>query len=134
MREVWDETGDNTRAVAAGLERTGRIITAAALIMAAAFCGFLTGSVAGLKQLGLALALGVVIDATLVRCILVPALMAVLRGLNWWLPAPRAPRPRGAFAARTVRGEEVAGALPQPCPRHAVQATTLIASRKAGSW
>ncbi len=86
MREVWDETGDNTQAVAAGLEHTGRIITAAALIMAAAFCGFLAGSVTGLKQLGLALALGVVIDATLVRGVLVPALMGVLGRWNWWLP------------------------------------------------
>ena len=88
MREVWDETGDNARAVAIGLERTGRIVTAAALIMAAAFCGFLAGSVTGLRQLGLALALGVIVDATLVRSILVPALMTVLRGYNWWLPTP----------------------------------------------
>ncbi len=88
MREVWDETGDNAHAVAAGLERTGRIVTAAALIMAAAFCGFLAGSVTGLKQLGLALALGVLIDATLVRGVLVPALMALLGRFNWWLPAP----------------------------------------------
>ena len=86
MRETWDETGDNARAVAVGLERTGRIITAAALVMAAAFCGFLAGSVTGLQQLGLALALGVVIDATLVRSVLVPALMALLGRWNWWLP------------------------------------------------
>ena len=92
MREEWDETGDNARAVAVGLERTGRIVTAAALIMAAAFCGFLAGSVTGLKQLGLALALGVTIDATVVRCVLVPALMALLGRFNWWLPAPVARR------------------------------------------
>ena len=88
MREVWDETGDNARAVAAGLERTGRIVTAAALVMAAAFCGFLAGSVAGLKQLGLALALGVLIDATIVRAGLVPALMAVVGRFNWVSPLP----------------------------------------------
>ena len=87
MREVWDETGDNELAVATGLERTGRIVTAAALIMAAAFCGFMVGSVTGLRQLGLALALGVLLDATLVRSVLVPALMTVLREYNWWLPA-----------------------------------------------
>lgn len=86
MREAWEETGDNAAAVAAGLERTGRIVTAAALVMAAAFSGFLAGSVTGLKQLGLALALGVVIDATIVRSILVPSLMAVLGRWNWWLP------------------------------------------------
>jgi len=87
MREAWDETGDNALAVATGLERTGRIVTAAALIMAAAFCGFMAGSVTGLRQLGLALAIGVLLDATLVRCVLVPALMTVLREYNWWLPA-----------------------------------------------
>jgi RND superfamily putative drug exporter len=87
IREVWDETGDNAHAIAVGLARTGPIVTAAALVMAAAFCGFLAGSVTGLKQLGLALALGVVIDATLVRGVLVPALMAVLGRWNWWLPA-----------------------------------------------
>ena len=118
MREVWDETGDNARAVAVGLERTGRIVTAAALIMAAAFCGFLAGSVTGLRQLGLALALGVVLDATLVRSILVPALMAVLRGYNWWLPAPSrassAWRPRRASGERGWGGAE--GRPTQPCP------------------
>jgi RND superfamily putative drug exporter len=86
MREVWEETADNARAVAAGLERTGRVISAAALIMAAAFCGFLAGSVTGLKQLGLALAFGVLLDATIVRGVLVPSLMAVLGRYNWWLP------------------------------------------------
>jgi uncharacterized membrane protein YdfJ with MMPL/SSD domain len=86
MREVWDESGDNALAIATGLERTGPIVTAAALVMAAAFCGFLAGSVTGLKQLGLALALGVVLDATLVRGVLVPALMTVLGRWNWWLP------------------------------------------------
>jgi RND superfamily putative drug exporter len=54
--------------------------------MAAAFCGFLVGSVTGLRQLGFALGIGVVLDATLVRCVLVPASMALLRGYNWWLP------------------------------------------------
>ena len=96
MREVWDETGDNARAVAVGLERTGRVVTAAALIMAAAFCGLLAGSVTGLEQLGLALALGVVLDATLVRGVLVPALMAVFGRYNWWLPAPLARLGRAA--------------------------------------
>ncbi len=86
MREAWDATGDNAYAVATGLERTGPIVTSAALIMAAAFCGFLAGSVTGLRQLGLALALGVILDATLVRCILVPASMALLGGYSWWLP------------------------------------------------
>ncbi len=88
MRESWDHVADNTRAVAHGLERTGRIVTAAALIMVAAFSGFLAGRVAGLQQLGFGLALAVLLDATIVRALLVPSLMAVLGRWNWWLPAP----------------------------------------------
>ena len=86
MREAWDETGDNARAVAYGLERTGRIITAAALIMVAAFSGFVAGRVAGLQEFGVGLALAVFIDVTLVRIILVPSLMAIFGRWNWWLP------------------------------------------------
>ena len=88
MREVWDQTRDNTRAVAVGLERTGRIVTAAAVIMVAAFSGFIAGRVPGLQELGLGLALAVFIDATVVRVVLVPSLMAILGRYNWWLPAP----------------------------------------------
>jgi RND superfamily putative drug exporter len=93
MRESWDGLGDNTRAVAMGLERTGRIVTGAALIMVAAFSGFVAGRVGGLEQLGLGLAVGVLLDATLVRMLLVPSSMALLGRWNWWLPggARRAP-------------------------------------------
>jgi RND superfamily putative drug exporter len=100
IREAWERTGDNARAVAEGLEQTGRVITAAALIMVAAFAGFVAGRVSGLEQLGLGLALGVLIDATIVRALLVPAFMAVLGRWNWWLPGearaapPRASEPR----------------------------------------
>jgi RND superfamily putative drug exporter len=87
MREAWDEVHDNERAVAIGLERTGRIITAAAVIMVAAFSGFLAGSIVGLQEFGLGLAVSIFIDATIVRIVLVPALMAVLGRYNWWLPA-----------------------------------------------
>jgi RND superfamily putative drug exporter len=90
MREAWDELHDNTRAVALGLERTGRIITAAAIIMVAAFSGFLAGSILGLQEFGLGLAVAIFVDATLVRAILVPALMALFGRYNWWLPAPLA--------------------------------------------
>ena len=86
MRESWDHVPDNERAISHGLERTGRIVTAAALIMAAAFTGFVVGRVAGLQQLGLGLFLAVLIDATLVRAVLVPSAMAVLGRFNWWLP------------------------------------------------
>ena len=86
MREEWDERRDNSAAVAVGLERTGRLITVAALVMAISFGGFVAGSVPGLQQFGLGLALAVLIDATLVRALLVPSLMAILGRWNWWLP------------------------------------------------
>jgi RND superfamily putative drug exporter len=62
-------------------------VTAAALIMVAVFSGFVAGSVPGLQQFGLGLALGILLDATIVRMLLVPSLMAVLGPRNWWLPA-----------------------------------------------
>ncbi|HWE80340.1 MAG TPA: MMPL family transporter, partial [Gaiellaceae bacterium] len=90
MRESWDEGVDNVTAVAHGLERTGRIITAAAIIMCAAFSGFIAGRIVGLQEFGLGLAVAIFVDATIVRCLLVPSLMAVLGRWNWWLPAPLA--------------------------------------------
>jgi RND superfamily putative drug exporter len=89
MRESWDHLPDNTRAVAHGLERTGRVVTAAAIIMVAAFSGFVAGHVAGLQEFGAGLALAVLLDATVVRALLVPSLMAVFGRWNWWLPRMR---------------------------------------------
>ena len=89
MRESWDHVPDNARAVAHGLERTGRVVTAAAIIMVAAFSGFVAGHVAGLQEFGAGLALAVLLDATVVRALLVPSLMAVLGRWNWWLPGVR---------------------------------------------
>jgi RND superfamily putative drug exporter len=88
MREAWDEHGDNRQAVADGLERTGRIVTAAAIIMVAAFSGFIAGRIAGLQEFGLGLAVAIFVDATIIRALLVPSLMAVLGRWNWWLPKP----------------------------------------------
>jgi trehalose monomycolate/heme transporter len=93
MRESWDEEHDNVRAVSHGLERTGLIVTAAAIIMVAAFCGFVAGSVVGLQQFGLGLAVAIFLDATIVRALLVPSLMALFGRWNWWLPT-RAVRPQ----------------------------------------
>jgi putative drug exporter of the RND superfamily len=87
MRETWDEAHDNVRAVSYGLERTGLIVTAAATIMVAAFSGFVAGSVVGLQQFGLGLAVAIFVDATIVRAVLVPSLMALFGRWNWWLPA-----------------------------------------------
>jgi RND superfamily putative drug exporter len=86
MREIWDETHDNEHAVAEGLERTGRIVTAAAIIMVAAFSGFVAGRVVGLQEFGFGLAIAIFVDATIVRALLVPALMALFGRWNWWLP------------------------------------------------
>ena len=91
MREAWDERPDNVRAVSEGLERTGRIVTAAAIVMVAAFSGFVAGRVIGFQQFGMGLAVAVFVDATIVRAVLVPALMAVMGRYNWWLP-PRVAR------------------------------------------
>jgi RND superfamily putative drug exporter len=87
MREAWDAGEANEQAVAHGLERTGRIITAAAVIMVAAFSGFLAGRIVGLQEFGLGLAVAILVDATVVRALLVPSLMAILGRYNWWLPS-----------------------------------------------
>jgi RND superfamily putative drug exporter len=89
MREAWDVVHDNERAIVHGLERTGRVVTAAAAIMVAAFSGFLAGRVEGLQQFGLGLVLAIVIDATIVRALLLPSAMAVGGRWNWWLPGRR---------------------------------------------
>jgi RND superfamily putative drug exporter len=86
IREEWDRRHDNEEAVAYGLEHTGRIITAAALIMIAAFSGFTAGSFVGLQQFGVGLSAAIFLDATIVRAILVPALMKLLGEWNWYLP------------------------------------------------
>jgi putative drug exporter of the RND superfamily len=86
IREEWDRRHDNEEAVAYGLEHTGRIITAAALIMIAAFAGFTAGSFVGLQEFGVGLSAAILLDATIVRAILVPALMKLLGDWNWYLP------------------------------------------------
>jgi RND superfamily putative drug exporter len=88
IKEEYDRTGDNTRAVAMGLERTGRIVTAAAALLAVTFLAFATSGVTFLKLFGLGLALAVVMDATVVRATLVPAFMKLAGRANWWAPAP----------------------------------------------
>jgi uncharacterized membrane protein YdfJ with MMPL/SSD domain len=86
IREEWELRHDNEHAIAYGLEHTGRIITAAAIIMIAAFSGFLAGSFVGLQEFGLGLAAAILLDATIVRAILVPATMKLLGPWNWYLP------------------------------------------------
>lgn len=88
IKELRDAGMGNDEAVAAGLQRSGRIITSAALIIVIVFAGFVTGELLIIKQTGVALATAVAIDATLVRILLVPATMTLLGEWNWWAPAP----------------------------------------------
>jgi RND superfamily putative drug exporter len=90
VREEWDRTHDNTEAVATGLQRTGGIITAAALLLIVVVSGFATGGVATIKMLGVGTVVAVALDAALVRTLLVPATMRLLGRWNWWAPAPLA--------------------------------------------
>src|SRR3954469_3767933 len=88
IKESYDEYGDSNEAVANGLQRSGRIITSAAALVLIVFLGFAAGKSLGIKEMGLALAIAVAVDATIVRCLLVPATMTLLGDRNWWAPAP----------------------------------------------
>ncbi len=88
VKEIHDRTGDNDLSVSAGLQNTGRIITSAALLIVVVFAGFAAGETLTIKQLGVGLALAVIVDATIVRSLLVPATMKLLGEWNWWAPAP----------------------------------------------
>ncbi len=88
IKEEHDRTGDNTKSVALGLERTGRIVTAAALLIAIVFVAFATSGISFIKLFGLGLALAVLIDAFVIRATLVPAFMRLAGEANWWAPAP----------------------------------------------
>ncbi|HEY8453113.1 MAG: MMPL family transporter [Micromonosporaceae bacterium] len=88
VREEWDRTGDNTLSVARGLQRTGRIITAAALLLIVVVAGFAAGEISFVKLLGVGMIVAIAVDATLVRALLVPATMRLLGRWNWWAPGP----------------------------------------------
>ena len=88
MHEEYVRLGDNTAAVASGLERTGRLITGAAAIMFTVFMAFGLAEVVIIKAIGIGLAIAVAIDATIVRSLVVPAVMRLLGDVNWWAPGP----------------------------------------------
>jgi RND superfamily putative drug exporter len=88
MHEEYVRLGDNTAAVASGLERTGRIITGAAAVMVTVFLAFGLAEVVIIKAIGIGLAIAVAIDATIVRSLVVPAVMRLLGDVNWWAPRP----------------------------------------------
>ena len=86
VKEEYEATGDNTQAVAVGMEKSGRIITSAALILILVSAGFASGDILIVKTLGFGTALAILIDSTVVRALLVPALMRLFSTANWWAP------------------------------------------------
>ncbi len=88
VKEEYDQCGDNDQAIAAGLEKTGRLVTAAAMLLAITFLAFATSGVTFIKLFGLGLAVAVLVDAFVVRVTLVPAFMKLAGDWNWWLPRP----------------------------------------------
>lgn len=88
IREEWDTGADNRTSVATGLQRTGRIITSAALLLVVVVIGFASGQIAFVKLIGVGMIVAIIVDATLVRALLVPATMRLLGKWNWWAPGP----------------------------------------------
>jgi RND superfamily putative drug exporter len=119
IREEWDRTGDNTASVAAGLQYTGRIITAAALPLAIVVAGFATGGVAFIKLIRVGMIVAILVDATLVRLLLVPATTRLLGRWNWWAPGPLAGVDR-RFGIREADGRAPETAADDSDPRDLV--------------
>ena len=111
IQESFWQTGDNTRAVALGLQRSGGIITSAAVIVIVVSSCFATADMILVKALGLGMALAVAIDATLVRGLLVPATMRLLGDLNWWLPFAGVQRRPPALAEYLDASGQESGAI-----------------------
>lgn len=134
IREQWDRGAGNAESVAAGLDHTGRIITSAALLLVVVIGGFSTSGIAFLKMIGIGMMIAIVVDATVVRLLLVPATMRLLGGANWWAPAPLA-----AFWRRygfretgtTPAAPDVGTPAPLPTPHPSPWAPPVGA---AGRW
>jgi RND superfamily putative drug exporter len=108
MREAYEESRVTPRAIELGLERTGKLVTSAALVLMFAFFSLSTGPGPDIKQFAIGLAAGIIFDATVIRALLVPAIMRMMGRWNWWLPA---------WAARPLRtrpSEPVPEARPVP--------------------
>jgi RND superfamily putative drug exporter len=146
IKEEYDRTGDTSAAVTTGLQRSGRIITSAAVLVFIVFLGFVAGDNVGIKEMGLALAIAVAVDATLVRCLLVPATMTLMGRANWWAPAPlrrvhdrfglreapSRPRPHSCAVAVDGRCQSVVGRPRSACTR-STRATTWVRATTATS-
>jgi RND superfamily putative drug exporter len=109
MREEWDRTGDNTQAVAAGLQKSGRIITSAAGLLVVVIGAFATSGIVFIKMIGVGMVIAIIIDATIVRALLVPATMRLLGRWNWWAPAPLA----RFWSRHGFRADEAVVSLPE---------------------
>ena len=120
IKEEWDRTHDPIGSVALGLERTGRIVTAAAVLIAVVFLAFgITGSVSFMKLFGFGMTLAVLMDAFVVRTTLVPAFMRLAGGANWWAPAPlRRLHDRYGFSETIDLDDDTAPASTDPTPEH----------------
>ena len=114
IREQYDLTGDNTTAVATGLQRTGGIITSAALLLIVVIGAFSLSGITFIKMIGIAMLIAVVIDATVVRTLLVPATMRLLGRANWWAPGPLG-RLYARYGIRESDGDD--SPPPAPAPR-----------------
>lgn len=104
IRESWLNGSTNSDAIVEGLSNTGGVVTSAALIMVVALSGLVFGHIAGLQELGVGLALGVLVDATIVRALLLPSIMTLLGARNWWFPPMAAKVLRVTAPPRGIRG------------------------------
>jgi uncharacterized membrane protein YdfJ with MMPL/SSD domain len=112
IKEEYEKTGDNRSSVALGIERTGRLITGAALIKATVFFSFGLAEAVVIKAIGLGMGLAVLVDATIVRALLVPATMRLMGHWNWW-----APKPLARLHRRLGLSESAIDAADPPSPR-----------------
>ncbi|MEO3782211.1 MMPL family transporter [Actinocorallia sp. B10E7] len=110
VREQYDLTGDNTEAVATGLQRTGSIITSAALLFVVVVGAFATSGITFMKLTGVGMFIAVVVDATIIRVLLVPATMRLLGGANWWAPGPL----KRLYARYGIREEDEPAEVREP--------------------
>ncbi len=116
IKECYDRTKDNVASVALGLEQTGRLVTAAAALLAVTFLAFATSGITFIKLFGLGLAIAVIMDAAIVRSLLVPALMRLAGDLNWWAPSPMRRFHQKYGLHEVHEPDEVAAAVPSTRP------------------
>jgi RND superfamily putative drug exporter len=112
VRERYDVTGDNTAAVASGLQRTGGLITSLALLMVIVVGAFSASGITFIKLMGVGMIIALVVDATIIRVLLVPATMRLLGRANWWAPGPL----RRLYARYGIKEEGEAGPVAAPAP------------------